>query len=140
MQKIIIIRFMKKSKSALTMLFVVCSISVLFSQKRNSNQNLVNKGFQLVALAGYGQRLAKIPDGFDSDVNDYPKSLRKGFTLNAEGNYYFNDTCETGLKYSFFSSNKDFSSSGFGPFIRDEIQIHNVALKYFYAGLYNLRT
>ncbi|WP_282053396.1 hypothetical protein [Maribacter luteus] len=88
---------------------------------------LENKDFQLVALAGYGQRLAKIPDGFDSDVNDYLKSLRRGLVLSVEGNYYFNDTWGTGLKYSFFSSNKDFSSSGFGPFIRDEIQIHYVA-------------
>lgn len=72
-----------------------------------SKTNAPASKFRIAVTGGYSNRTISIDDHADSGVESYYKSLRRGFALGADFNYFFNRYLGIGLDYGISFYNTD---------------------------------
>ncbi|RNC63890.1 outer membrane beta-barrel protein [Proteiniphilum sp. X52] len=63
------------------------------------------KDFRFAIGGGYAYRLGKVAKTGDSKIDDMNKKLRHGFTIDADGQYFFKESWGLGLNANYCSAN-----------------------------------
>jgi hypothetical protein len=77
------------------------------SGKLNYNYTQPKANFPRVRIAaqgGYSYRLAKVPEGMSTLLEEYIKKLKSGYHLGGDINYFLSQKFGLGLKYSYYQS------------------------------------
>lgn len=112
-------------------------------KKIRSNQmfGTADNTFRIGIKGGWSYRLAKIPDGYEKEFEDYMKKLLSGWHLGGDMSFYWNESNGAGIYLSNFkSSNIMTDVSMFDEFgnliavgdIKDEMNIFYVGPAYYY--------
>lgn len=91
---------MKKS-----ILYLLClSLNAVATAQRPNEDRPFGSHFNFVLESGYSYRTAKVQEYIQGGLDDYAKSLKSGYNIGLNGNYFFKDNWGFGLKYAHFGS------------------------------------